>query len=101
MSFMGYLLLGGAMYLLGFVLNLKLLHPKRKTGTVYTLTHPTILGFVGVCFAVMLLVSFLMGRFLLNHNPIDVAFVLVNSVVATGIFYFGLNPDQTKMNMPD
>ncbi|WP_066803191.1 hypothetical protein [Moraxella oblonga] len=101
MNFIGYLLLGSAMYLLGFMINLKILHPKRKTGAVYTLMHPTILGFVGVCFAVMLLVSFLMGRFLLNHDPIDVAFVLVNSAVATGVFYFGLNPDQTKMNMPD
>lgn len=101
MGFFGYLILGSVVYVVGFMINLKMLTPKRQAGVVYTLTHPTIMGLLACCFVLMILVSALMGRFLLHHNGFDVAFIMVNSVVASVVFYFGLNPDQKQMNLPD
>lgn len=49
----------------------------------------------------MLAVSALIGRYVLHHDGFDWAFIIVNSLVATVVFYFGLNPDTTKMNMPN
>lgn len=41
----------------------------------------------------MLVVSWALGQFVLHHQGIDWAFVIVNSLVATFIFSFGLCPD--------
>lgn len=101
MNFIGYLILGGVVYTIGFMINLKILTPKRQTGIKYTLTHPTILQLLAGCFVAMLVVSALIGRFIIGHDGIDLAFVVVNSLVATFIFYFGVNPDQTQMNLPN
>lgn len=94
MSFLGYLVLGATVYVIGTFIHLKKLKPKRQAGVVYTLTHPTIIGLLLGCFVVMFGVSLLMGRFLLGHDGVDWAFVVVNSLVATFIFYFGVNPDE-------
>lgn len=100
MGLIGYLILGGVVYTIGFIIHLKLLAPKRQQGTNFGLTHPTIMTLLMGCFVIMLLVSFLLGKFVLKHEVLDVAFVVVNSIVATIVFYFGVNPDQTQMNLP-
>ena len=101
MSFLGYLLLGATVYIVGTFINLKKLKPKRTAGVVYTITHPTIMMLLVGCFVVMLGVSVLLGHFVLKHDPIDWLFILVNSAVATFIFYFGVNPEQNQMNLPN
>lgn len=101
MGFFNYLILGSVVYVIGFTINHKILNPKRKTGIKYTLTHPVMMQLLGACFVIMLMVSALLGRFVMGHDGFDVAFILMNSLVATFIFYFGLNPDQTQMNLPD
>lgn len=101
MGFLGYLLMGGIVYTIGFFINLKLLHPKRQAGAVICATHPIMIGYLLGCFIIMLGVSVLLGRFVLHHDGPDWAFIGVNSLVATVVFYFGLNPDTTKMNLPD
>lgn len=101
MGFLGYLLMGGIVYTIGFFINLKLLYPKRQAGEITSVKHPTIIGYLMGCFIVMLGVSALLGRFVLHHEGIDWAFIGVNTLVATVVFYFGLNPDTTKMNLPD
>ncbi|STZ55514.1 Uncharacterised protein [Moraxella lacunata] len=101
MGFLGYLILGSAVYVIGFMINLKILNPKRKAGTNYTLTHPTMIQLLLACFVIMLAVSAMLGRFVMGHESLDLAFILANSMVATFVFYFGLNPDQSQMNLPD
>lgn len=101
MGFLGYLLLGGVVYVAGFGIHQKFLLPHRKNGVKYTPTHPTIMPLLAGCFVIMLGVSALIGRLVIGHETIDVMFVVVNSLVATFIFYFGLNPDITQMNLPD
>lgn len=101
MGFLGYLLMGSIVYVTGFMVNLKLLRPKRQVGVIDSATHPIILSWVGACFVIMLGVSALLGRFVLGHDGFDWAFIVVNSLVATVVFYFGLNPDTSQMNLPD
>ncbi len=101
MGFLGYLLMGAIVYVIGFMINLKLLMPRRKTGEISGATHPVILSWLAACFVVMLIVSWLLGRFVLGHEATDWAFVLVNSAVALVVFYFGINPDTSQMNLPD
>lgn len=100
MNFIGYLIMGGLVYITGFVINQKILTPKRQQGVDFTLTHPTIIQLLATCFVVMLVVSALLGKFVMGHQDFDWAFIVVNSLVATFIFYFGINPDQTQMNLP-
>lgn len=100
MGFIGYLILGSVLYTLGFVINRQVLEPKRKQGVVFTLLHPTIVSLLGGCLLLMLVVSALLGYFVLGHATFDWVFIGVNSLVATFVFYFGLNPDQTQMNVP-
>ncbi|MFB6349600.1 hypothetical protein [Moraxella marmotae] len=101
MSFLGYLLMGAVVYTAGFFINLKLLHAKRKSGEITSATHPIIIAWLVGCFVVMLGVSMLLGHYVLHHNGFDWAFIGVNSLVATVVFYFGLNPDTSQMNLPD
>lgn len=110
MGFLGYLLLGVIAYATGWALRIYVLEkqPTAKamsstspTNRAYSLTHPTILGYLAGFFVVMLLVSWLLGRLVLGHEGIDVAFILVNSVVATFVFSFGLSPDQARYDVPD
>ena len=98
MGFFGYLLLGSIVYIVGSVIHQKVLKPKQ-TDVPYNLKHPLILQLLMGCFVVMLIVSVLLGRFVMGHEGFDWAFIVVNSLVATVIFYFAINPDQT-MNLP-
>lgn len=101
MNFLGYLLLGSVVYVIGFMLNQKVLAAKRASGEISSPAHRTIASLVLGCFVVMLAVSALIGHFLLHHQGFDWAFIVVNSLVASVVFYFGLNPDASRMNLPD
>lgn len=98
MGFVGYLLMGSLVYLAGFGIYRKVIRPKRQADRPVSLLMAALL--LG-CFLVMALVSVMIGRWLLGHDPIDWAYVAVNSAIATGVFYFGLNPDETTMTLPD
>lgn len=50
MGFLGYLLMGGIVYTIGFFINLKRLHPKRQAGAVICVTHPIMIGYLLGCF---------------------------------------------------
>ncbi len=101
MGLFGYLILGAIMYLVGFMINQKLLKKHRTNEAQLPIKHPMIIKCVVGCFVIMLAVSALIGRYMLHHDGFDWAFIIVNSLVATVVFYFGLNPDTTKMNMPN
>lgn len=101
MSFINYLFLGVVAYGMGWALRIYVLDKKAQPSPPYSLTHPVIIRYLMAFFAVMLIVSFLIGHFILGHTQMDIAFILVNSAVATFVFSFGLSPDQTKHNLPD
>lgn len=101
MGFIWYLLLGSAVYLLGFVVHRKVLQPKRQMGVTVSSTSAVMMGLLVGFFIVMMLISFMIGRWVLGHSIIDWIYILVNSAIATGVFYFGLNPDETAMKPPD
>lgn len=101
MGFMSYLLMGSLVYVAGFTIHHKHLKAKKQQGVVYTIKSPIIWQCVLGCFVAMVLVSALLSLYILKHEHLDVAYVLVNSLVATVIFYFGLNPDETNMKLPD
>lgn len=101
MGLFGYLLLGAVMYLVGFAVNQKLIKKYRVDEVQLPIKHPVIIKCLVGCFVVMIMASVLIGRFVLHHSGFDWAFIVVNSLVATAVFYFGLNPDTTKMNIPN
>ncbi|MDO5651306.1 MAG: hypothetical protein Q4G13_04120 [Moraxella sp.] len=96
-----YLILGAVVYIAAFQIHLKIIRPKKQAGEKFGLSHPFIIKCLGACFVLMLPVSALIGRFVLGHASIDVVYILVNSLVATVVFYFGLNPDDSKMKLPE
>lgn len=101
MGLIGYLILGAMMYLIGFMVHQKILKKHRNNNEQLAVSHPVLLQCLALCFVIMLAVSGLIGRFMLHHEGFDWAFIVVNSLVATAVFYFGANPDTTKMNLPD
>lgn len=101
MNFLMYLLLGSLVYTAGFVINLKILRPKRPKNVQYSWKEPIVLKFVMACFIVMLVVSMLLSLYVLKHQTLDMAYVAINSLVATVVFYFGLNPDEQNLKLPD
>lgn len=100
MNFLGYLLLGAVVYVTGFMINHKILKPKKPKGVTYSIKTPIIWQCVLGCFVVMLAVSALLSLFVLKHETLDVAYVFVNSVVGAVVFYFGINPDENYMELP-
>lgn len=100
MGLIGYLILGALAYIAGIVVFQKRIRHKIARND-RKITHPVIACCVLGCLVIMLIVSFLIGRFILAHKGIDIAYILVNSLVATVVFYFGLNPDETNMKLPD
>lgn len=101
MSFLNYLLLGVIAYASGWALRIYVLDKRPKPATPYSLTHPTIMAMMAAFFVIMLGVSWAIGRFILAHQGIDIAYLLVNSAVATFVFSFGLSPDQARHDLPD
>ncbi len=104
MGMFAYLILGAVMYVSGFLIRQKIVKPKliklNKT-TRLSPTDPIVIQWVVPCFVVMLVVSAVIGRFLLEHQGFDFAYIIINSLVATVVFYFGFNPDESTMKLPD
>ncbi|MDN6276292.1 hypothetical protein [Psychrobacter sp.] len=101
MGFFSYVVLGGFSYAAGWAVRTYILDKKPEPEQPYNLKHPTILLYmVGFCL-VMLVVSWLMGRYLLGHVTMDVPFIVVNSLVATFVYSFGLNPEKASYDVPD
>ncbi|WP_105245181.1 hypothetical protein [Psychrobacter sp. Marseille-P5312] len=101
MNFFSYVVLGGFSYAAGWAVRTYILDKKPKSEQLYNLKHPTILAYLGSFFIVMLVVSWLIGRYLLGHIAIDLPFIIVNSLVATFVYSFGLNPENANYGVPD
>lgn len=101
MNFLGYLVLGGLAYAAGWLARTKILDKKPAPKMPYRLTHPVILSYLGGFFVIMLVVSFLIGRFILGHLAPDFMFIIINSLAATFVFSFGINPEKPTYNIPD
>lgn len=99
MGFLNYLLMGVVALGLGWAIRVYYLDRFYKhadstaSKSPFHLTHPKIISILAVFFVVMLGVSWALGQFVLHHQGIDWAFVIINSLVATFIFSFGLSPD--------
>lgn len=100
MNFLSYVILGGLSYAAGFLIRTKVLE-QEKSEQPYNLKHPTILGYMAGFFIIMLIVSWLIGRYVLGHVAIDLPFIIINSLVATFVFSFGLNPEKASYDVPD
>ena len=101
MGFFEYTLLGGIAFAMGWAIRTYVLAKRPAPDTPYSFTHPVIMSYMGAFLVIMLLVSALIGRFILNHQSFDFAYILVNSLVATFVFSFGINPDTVRYDVPD
>lgn len=101
MGFLNYLLMGTLVYAAGWAIRLYVLEKGPKPEQPYSLSHPKIRIYLAIFFVIMLIISALLGRFVLGHNGLDIAFVIVNSLVATFVFSFGLSPDHIRHDLPD
>ncbi|WP_296402808.1 hypothetical protein [Psychrobacter sp.] len=101
MGFLNYLLMGALAYGAGWAIRLYFLEKGPKPEQRYSLTHPKIKMYLAIFFVIMLLISALLSRLIMGHEAIDVAFIIVNSLVATFVFSFGLSPDHIRHDLPD
>ena len=101
MNFFSYVVLGGFSYAAGWAVRTYILNKQPKPEQTYNLKHPTILAYLGGFFIIMLIVSWLIGRYLLGHVAVDLPFIIVNSLVATFVYSFGLNPEKANYEVPD
>lgn len=101
MNFLSYAFLGGLSYAAGWAVRTYVLDKQPAPEQPYSLKHPAILGYLGGFFIIMLIVSWMIGRYLLDHVAIDMAFIIVNSLVATFVYSFGLNPEKKSYGVPD
>ena len=101
MGFLNYLLMGTLAYAAGWAIRLYVLEKGPKPEQPYSLSHPKIKNYLAIFFVIMLIISALLGRFVLGHNGLDIAFVIVNSLVATFVFSFGLSPEHIRHDLPD
>lgn len=101
MGFVGYLFMGMLSYGAGWAVRLYVLEQGPKPEVPYGLKHPKVMAFLAVFFGIMVVISLLLGRFVLGHEGIDIPFVVVNSLVATFVFSFGLSPDHVRHDLPD
>ena len=101
MNFFSYVVLGGFSYAAGWAVRTYVLDKQPKPEQPYNLKHPTILAYLGGFFIIMLIVSWLIGRYLLGHVAVDLPFIIVNSLVATFVYSFGLNPEKANYEVPD
>lgn len=102
MNFLSYVVLGGLSYAAGWAIRTYILDKQPTTDEQpYNLKHPAILGYLGAFFIIMLIVSWLLGRYVLGHVSIDLPFIIINSLVATFVYSFGLNPEKARYDVPD
>ena len=95
MNFLGYVVLGGFSYAAGFIVRTQVLDKQPTPSQPYSLKHPAVLGYMGGFFIIMLIISWMIGRYVLGHIQPDVLFIIINSAVATFVFSFGLNPEKS------
>lgn len=101
MNFFSYVVLGGFSYAAGWAVRTYILAKQPAPEQPYNLKHPVILGYMGGFFIIMLVVSWLLGRYALGHTTIDFPFIIVNSLVATFVYSFGLNPEKASYDVPN
>lgn len=101
MGFLNYLLLGAIAYGLGWAVRIYVLEKGVKPKEPYSMKHPIVIRYLALFFVFMLVVSALLGRFVIGHNEIDIPFIVVNSIVSTFVFSFGLSPDHVQHDLPD
>ena len=101
MNFFSYVVLGGFSYAAGWAIRTYVLEKQPKTDQPYNLKHPAILAYLGGFFIIMLIVSWLIGRYVLGHAAVDLPFIIINSLVATFVYSFGLNPEKARYDVPD
>lgn len=101
MSFFIYLIVGGVMYVAGTLIFLKRIKPHKHNKNRLPFQDKRLVPYMMGCFLVALGLSAWASLSLLGHERLDITYVLVNSVVMTVVFYFGLNPDETQMKLPD
>lgn len=101
MNFFSYVVLGGLSYAAGWAIRTHVLEKQPAPEQPYTLKHPTILGYMAGFFIIMLIVSWMIGRYALGHITIDLPFIIMNSVVATFVYSFSLNPEKIRYDVPD
>lgn len=101
MNFFSYVVLGGFSYAAGWAIRTYVLDKKPEPKQTYNLKHPEILAYLGGFFIIMLIVSWLIGRYALGHAAIDLPFIIINSLVATFVYSFGLNPEKARYDVPD
>lgn len=101
MNFFSYVVLGGFSYAAGWAVRTYILAKQPAPEQPYNLKHPVILGYMGGFFIIMLVVSWLLGRYALGHTTIDLPFIIVNSLVATFVYSFGLNPEKASYDVPN
>ncbi|WP_435978764.1 hypothetical protein [Psychrobacter sp. DM4] len=99
MNFLGYVLLGGLSYAAGWAVRVYRLD--KNPEQPYHLKHPEILGYMAGFFIIMLIISWLLGRYLLGHTALDLPFIIINSIVATFVYSFGLNPEKANYDVPE
>ncbi len=95
MNFLSYVILGGLSYAAGWAIRTHVLNKQPESDTPYTLKHPAILGYLGGFFIIMLIISWMIGRYMLGHIQLDLMFIIINSIVATFVFSFGLKPEKS------
>lgn len=95
MSFIQWLILGLVAYACGFSIR----HYQFKDKSV---PKEKRLIYTAVFFAVACGVFIALNFYAMHKATLDIMFVLVSSLVATGIFYYGINTDTSgTMNVPD
>lgn len=101
MNFFSYVVLGGFSYAAGWAIRSYVLDKKPEPEQPYNLKHPTILAYLGGFLIIMLIISWLISRYLLGHASLDLPFIVINSLVATFVYSFGLNPEKVRYDVPD
>ncbi len=101
MNFLSYVVLGGFSYAAGWLIRSRVLDQQPAPEQPYNLKHPAILGYLGGFLIIMLIISWMIGRYLLGHVQLDLMFIIINSIVATFVFSFGLNPEKSRYDVPD
>ena len=95
MNFFAWLVLGLVAYTSGFSIR----HFHYKDAAIPTDKK---WQYVAIFFVIAVVVFALLNLYVMHKPGLDMMFVLVSSLVATGVFYYGISADtNNKMNIPD
>lgn len=98
MNFLHYLMLGALAY--GAGVGIRQYFLKKQVFADKLKDKAKIYQFTGGFFIVMLGVAWLLNTFVLQKSTPDFAFIIVTALVASFIFYQGINPDDNQQ-VPD